>query len=178
MAGFTSIKWIVLTFLGISLQSLGLYFFVMGFFPVKPALKGNSGIESLNFDCSLELVVDAGGTTPSFLEKLGVQPQFDRIVLMVVDGLPAEFLLGRDGSPPSAEITAAMPFTQKLLSSRRAMGFHARAAPPTVTMPRLKAMTSGAIAGFLDVAFNFNTQAMLDDNLIVGATGLEYDHVW
>lgn len=27
-------------------------------------------------------------------------------------------------------------------------------------------MTSGAIAGFLDVAFNFNTQALLDDNLI------------
>lgn len=29
-----------------------------------------------------------------------------------------------------------------------------------------QAMTSGAIAGFLDVAFNFNTQALLDDNLI------------
>jgi ethanolaminephosphotransferase len=27
-------------------------------------------------------------------------------------------------------------------------------------------MTSGAIAGFLDVAFNFNTQALLGDNLI------------
>lgn len=27
-------------------------------------------------------------------------------------------------------------------------------------------MTSGAIAGFLDVAFNFNTQALLDDNLV------------
>jgi ethanolaminephosphotransferase len=27
-------------------------------------------------------------------------------------------------------------------------------------------MTSGAIAGFLDVAFNFNTQAMLGDSLI------------
>lgn len=25
---------------------------------------------------------------------------------------------------------------------------------------------SGAIGGFLDVAFNFNTQALLDDNLI------------
>lgn len=30
----------------------------------------------------------------------------------------------------------------------------------------VQAMTSGAIAGFLDVAFNFNTQALLDDNLI------------
>lgn len=27
-------------------------------------------------------------------------------------------------------------------------------------------MVSGAIGGFLDVAFNFNTQALLDDNLL------------
>ncbi|MCO5584197.1 hypothetical protein L7F22_038120 [Adiantum nelumboides] len=166
MAGPASTKWMCLTLLGVLLQAVGLCFFVMGFFPVKPALKGNSGIESLNFDCSLEHDVGLEGTSYSFLEKLEVKPQFDRVVLMVIDGLPAEFLLGRDGRPPSAEIAAAMPFTQGLISSRRAMGFHARAAPPTVTMPRLKAMTSGAIAGFLDVAFNFNTQALLDDNLI------------
>lgn len=30
----------------------------------------------------------------------------------------------------------------------------------------LQAMVSGAIGGFLDVAFNFNTQALLDDNLL------------
>lgn len=29
-----------------------------------------------------------------------------------------------------------------------------------------QAMVSGAIAGFLDVAYNFNTQALQDDNLI------------
>lgn len=29
-----------------------------------------------------------------------------------------------------------------------------------------QAMVSGAIGGYLDVAFNFNTQALLDDNLI------------
>ncbi|XP_078156866.1 alkaline-phosphatase-like family protein isoform X2 [Carex rostrata] len=60
----------------------------------------------------------------------------------------------------------AMPYTQYLLSNDLAVGFHAKAAPPTVTMPRLKAMVSGAIGGFLDVAFNFNTQAFLDDNLL------------
>lgn len=59
-----------------------------------------------------------------------------------------------------------MPYTQSLLSSGLAFGYHAKAAPPTVTMPRLKAVVSGAIGGFLDVAFNFNTQALLDDNLL------------
>ncbi|XP_050371365.1 GPI ethanolamine phosphate transferase 2 isoform X2 [Argentina anserina] len=60
----------------------------------------------------------------------------------------------------------AMPYTQSLLSNGMAIGYHAKAAPPTVTMPRLKAMVSGAIGGFLDVALNFNTQAMVDDNLL------------
>lgn len=31
---------------------------------------------------------------------------------------------------------------------------------------RFQAIVSGAIGGFLDVAFNFNTQALLDDNLL------------
>ncbi|KAJ6678779.1 PHOSPHATIDYLINOSITOL GLYCAN-RELATED [Salix viminalis] len=85
---------------------------------------------------------------------------------MVIDGLPAEFVLGKDGLPPREDFREAMPYTQALLSNGMAIGYHAKAAPPTVTMPRLKAMVSGAIGGFLDVAFNFNTQAMLDDNLL------------
>ena len=31
-----------------------------------------------------------------------------------------------------------MPYTQALLSNGMATGYHAKAAPPTVTMPRLK----------------------------------------
>lgn len=31
-----------------------------------------------------------------------------------------------------------MPYTQSLLAKGMAIGYHAKAAPPTVTMPRLK----------------------------------------
>lgn len=55
-----------------------------------------------------------------------------------MDGMPAEFLLGRGGLPPPAELVAAMPFTHNLLASGKGLGYHAKAAPPTVTMPRLK----------------------------------------
>lgn len=103
----------------------------------------------------------------SYQEASGVPRQFDRLVIMIVDGMPAEFVLGRGGHPSLPELVAAMPFTHSLISAGKGLGYHAKAAPPTVTMPRLKAMTSGAIAGFLDVAFNFNTQALLDDNLVV-----------
>lgn len=48
-------------------------------------------------------------------------------------------MLGRDGRPPPMVIEEVMPYTQSLLASGMAVGYHAKAAPPTVTMPRLKA---------------------------------------
>lgn len=105
--------------------------------------------------------------TPMRITDLsGIPPSFDRLILLVIDGLPAEFVLGKDGNPPRKAFMEPMPYTQSLLANGMAIGYHAKAAPPTVTMPRLKAMVSGAIGGFLDLAFNFNTQAMADDNLL------------
>lgn len=153
------------------LQMIGLLLFVLGFFPVKPALDGMSGAESFLPFCKVddinELDRPLHDEQYDFQERnLDLPAKYDRLVFMVVDGLPAEFVLGRDGRPPARNFKSAMPFTQNLLSNGSALGYHAKAAPPTVTMPRLKAMTSGAIAGFLDVAYNFNTQKLLGDNLI------------
>lgn len=47
-------------------------------------------------------------------------------------------MLGKNGKPPSKQFLEAMPYTQSLLASGLAVGYHAKAAPPTVTMPRLK----------------------------------------
>lgn len=58
--------------------------------------------------------------------------------VQVVDGLPAEFVLGKGDEPPTKSMAEAMPYTQSLLSNGGAVGYHAKAAPPTVTMPRLK----------------------------------------
>lgn len=42
-----------------------------------------------------------------------------------------------------------------LIRSGAAMPFTAHATPPTITMPRVKAMTTGSIPSFLDVILNF-----------------------
>ncbi len=47
-------------------------------------------------------------------------------------------MLGKDDRPPSKALMDAMPYTQSLLANGMAIGYHAKAAPPTVTMPRLK----------------------------------------
>ncbi|KAG8059236.1 hypothetical protein GUJ93_ZPchr0002g24231 [Zizania palustris] len=160
------------TMVSVLLQVVGLCMFLYGFFPVKPTLPGFSGVESYRMpSCGSVGGGEEAALPPDQLRYLyrelsEVPPVYDRLVLMVIDGLPAEFVLGRDGKPPSKEMLESMPYTQSLLTGCKAAGYHAKAAPPTVTMPRLKAMVSGAIGGFLDVAFNFNTQAFLDDNLL------------
>ncbi|XP_048128451.1 GPI ethanolamine phosphate transferase 2 isoform X3 [Rhodamnia argentea] len=154
------------------LQSLGLFLFIFGFFPIKPALSGVSGPESFRAPWPDGIENDSVTALPPeklkqlYQELSEISPPFDRLILMVIDGLPAEFVLGRDDKPPKDVFVEAMPYTQSLLANGFAVGYHAKAAPPTVTMPRLKAMVSGAIGGFLDVAFNFNTQALQDDNII------------
>ncbi|KAL5714263.1 hypothetical protein ACHQM5_016248 [Ranunculus cassubicifolius] len=161
------------TLAAIFLQILGLSLFIFGFFPVKPTLSGVSGLESYRAPkCnSIQNHKENSTVSPHQLRSLykemsEIPATYDQLIIMVVDGLPAEFVLGKDGQPPTKAMMEAMPYTQFLLSSGAALGYHAIAAPPTVTMPRLKAMVSGAIGGFLDVAFNFNTQALLDDNLL------------
>ncbi|KAG1366597.1 putative GPI ethanolamine phosphate transferase 2 [Cocos nucifera] len=160
------------TIAAVALQILGLSLFVIGFFPVKPTLRGFSGPESYQMPtCNSTSDGKETEFPPDQLRSLyeeisKMPPSYDRLILMVIDGLPAEFVLGRDEKPPNKAMIEAMPYTQSLLTNGRATAYHAKAAPPTVTMPRLKAMVSGAIGGFLDVALNFNTQAFLDDNLL------------
>ncbi|KAL5556550.1 hypothetical protein UlMin_038786 [Ulmus minor] len=172
MASLTCTKLTLFTVAAVIIQIVGLSLFVFGFFPVKPALSGFSGPESFRkptFDAVPNQSVEdlpPDQLRSIYRELSGISPSFDHLILMVIDGLPAEFVLGKDGMPPRMELMEAMPYTQSLLANGKAIGYHAKAAPPTVTMPRLKAMVSGAIGGFLDVAFNFNTQALLDDNLL------------
>ena len=47
-------------------------------------------------------------------------------------------MLGKNGKPPNKAFMEAMPYTQSLLANGMGVGYHAIAAAPTVTMPRLK----------------------------------------
>ncbi|CAJ1931310.1 unnamed protein product [Sphenostylis stenocarpa] len=174
MSSISCTRLTLFTIAAVTVQFIGLSIFVFGFFPVKPLLTGYSGLESFrrptcdNDGAAYQSDASLPPDRLRFLyqEVSEVPPLYDRFILMVIDGLPAEFVLGKKGQPPSKAFMEAMPYTQSLLANGMAVGYHAIAAAPTVTMPRLKAMVSGAIGGFLDVAFNFNTQAYLEDNLL------------
>ncbi|KAK3301555.1 alkaline-phosphatase-like protein [Chaetomium strumarium] len=103
--------------------------FATGFFPYKPLLPGLASYDS----------VTEYGDPPA--------APFDKLVFMVVDALRSDFVY-------TAE--SGFEFTQSLILNGSALPFTAHATSPTVTMPRLKAITTGSIPSFLDVVLNLD----------------------
>ncbi|KAH1433673.1 major facilitator super transporter protein [Aspergillus fumigatus] len=100
--------------------------FSSGFFPYKSLLPGLATFAETNI----------GTVAPKV---------FDRVIFMVIDALRSDFVYSK---------TSGFSFTQSLIRSGAALPFTAHASSPTVTMPRLKAMTTGSVPSFLDVILN------------------------
>ncbi|GCB28045.1 GPI ethanolamine phosphate transferase 2 [Aspergillus awamori] len=100
--------------------------FSSGFFPYKPLIPGLAKFE------------DGGNYTAT-------PKVFDKVIFMVVDALRSDFVYSNK---------SGFLFTQSLIRSGAALPFTAYASSPTVTMPRLKAITTGSIPSFLDVILN------------------------
>ncbi|OBR13914.1 GPI ethanolamine phosphate transferase [Colletotrichum higginsianum IMI 349063] len=110
------------------LTPVAIVIFATGFFPYKPVLPGLAQYETLEY-----------GPPPA--------APFDRLVFMVVDALRSDFVYV-DG--------AGFTHTQELIRQGAALPFTAYARSPTVTMPRIKAITTGSIPSFLDVILNLD----------------------
>ncbi|CCJ30652.1 unnamed protein product [Pneumocystis jirovecii] len=74
-----------------------------------------------------------------------IQAPFNRLVFILIDALRSDFVFSNSSS---------MTFTQSLIFSGKAYPYTAYASPPTVTFPRIKALTTGSIPVFLDAVFN------------------------
>ncbi|KAL9613742.1 MAG: hypothetical protein Q9167_001756 [Letrouitia subvulpina] len=109
------------------LLPISLLIFANGFFPYKTFLPG--------FASFPENHVSAAQKAP-----------FDKVIFMVVDALRSDFVYSYG---------SGFSFTQHLIRTGSAIPFTTYAASPTITMPRIKAMTTGSIPSFLDVILNF-----------------------
>ena len=91
------------------------------------------------------------------------QPEFQRVVLLLVDGLFTGLL-------PPLDITSRMPFFRSLLQnssdSKNHFFGHFIADPPTTTMQRLKALLTGSIPTFIDAGSNFGGSELQEDNIL------------
>jgi ethanolaminephosphotransferase len=104
-----------------------LLIFARGFFPHKASLPGLA-------------------TWPSDSAAAARTAPFDRIIFMVVDALRSDFVYGNASN---------FHFTQSLIRSGGAVPFTGHASPPTITMPRVKAITTGSVPSFVDLILNF-----------------------
>lgn len=104
-----------------------LVIFAKGFFPHKASLPGVA-----------QWPAASGASTRA--------APFDRVVFMVVDALRSDFVYGNSSS---------FKFTQSLIRNGAAIPFTGYASPPTITMPRVKAITTGSVPSFVDLVLNF-----------------------
>ncbi|XP_040141915.1 GPI ethanolamine phosphate transferase 3, catalytic subunit isoform X3 [Ictidomys tridecemlineatus] len=99
--------------------------------------------------------------------------RFSRVVLVLIDALRFDFAQPQYSKVPG-EPPVSLPFLGKLRSLQRILEIqphHARlyrsqVDPPTTTMQRLKALTTGSLPTFIDAGNNFASHAILEDNLI------------
>lgn len=84
-------------------------------------------------------------------------PPFSKAIIMVVDAMRSDFMFSERSS---------MHFVHSLIRKGDALGLTAYASPPTVTLPRLKGITTGSTPNFLDAILNIaeeDTSSSLGD---------------
>ncbi|CAG8765584.1 25240_t:CDS:10 [Dentiscutata erythropus] len=131
-------------------QFVGLGLFSKGFFPYKASLPGFSTIEE-------------HPKLPNGDKAAPLVPKFDRLVFMLVDALRSDFVFGENSD---------MIFVKNLIENHRAIPYTAIATAPTVTLPRIKALTTGTVPNFLDAILNIaesdtTSSLLFQDNWLV-----------
>ncbi|XP_058550999.1 GPI ethanolamine phosphate transferase 3 isoform X2 [Neofelis nebulosa] len=99
--------------------------------------------------------------------------RFSRLVLVLIDALRFDFAQPQRSHGPG-EPPVSLPFLGKLdylqrileIQPHHARLYQSKADPPTTTMQRLKALTTGSLPTFIDAGSNFASYAIVEDNLI------------
>lgn len=91
-----------------------------------------------------------------------------RVILLIVDALRYDFTvfdnINNDPLPYENKLPVIKDILNKYPDSSRLFKFIAD--PPTTTMQRLKALTTGSLPTFIDAGSNFATSEINEDNII------------
>ncbi|GAB0089939.1 GPI ethanolamine phosphate transferase 2 [Sergentomyia squamirostris] len=90
------------------------------------------------------------------LDRSQYKARFSRTIIMLIDAFRMDFL----------EQEKNMPHLRKLLKNGEACMVKLNVQPPTVTMPRIKALTSGTIPSFIDVILNLGSSEVKTDTFL------------
>lgn len=141
-----------------SLQVLSMLLFMHGLFPIPSPQEPFTA-------ASFQPLVDACSSSPppsDSSETRRRRRRIDRLALVVIDALRADFVVNYPGADSTLP---KIRYVVDRLADGSAQGYVAMSQTPTVTMPRIKALTSGSVPAFIDVLFNFGSSAALGDHL-------------
>ena len=93
--------------------------------------------------------------------------KFKRVVWLLIDALRYDFVEYDSILDPVPVYRNKLPFIRDLLKDhpQNARLFRFVADPPTTTMQRLKALTTGSLPTFIDIGSNFNSYEITEDSL-------------
>ncbi|XP_054278676.1 GPI ethanolamine phosphate transferase 2-like [Macrosteles quadrilineatus] len=119
--------------------------YLYGFFPIKKS----SDVFSSEHDLPTSL------QDVRFNKEKLYNGSASKTVLMVIDGVRVDFITQQN-----------MPYTAEVLRRGGGCQMTARVAAPTVTLPRIKAIVTGSVSGFIDVVLNLGTVELISDNIV------------
>lgn len=95
-------------------------------------------------------------------------PTHQRAVILIVDSLRFDFLSPHPPEPlnPYHHHVLTLPAELTKLHPEHSFLFNAYADPPTTTLQRIKALTTGSLPTFVDMGSNFGGSAILEDSIV------------
>jgi predicted AlkP superfamily pyrophosphatase or phosphodiesterase len=94
--------------------------------------------------------------------------EFKQIILIIIDALRYDFIKPNNNNSIINNYQNQMPFIRKLLEtkSKQSILLKLIADPPTTTLQRLKALTTGTLPTFIDISYNFIGYEIEEDNIL------------
>ncbi|CAI2296738.1 unnamed protein product [Caenorhabditis sp. 36 PRJEB53466] len=101
-------------------------------------------------------------------QKCWMRQQYKRVILILVDALRYDFIqpIGKKSEIPEEErnYRGQMTHISELVNSEKASIGTLLADPPTTTLQRLKALTTGTLPTFIDAGDNFSPDAAVNED--------------
>ncbi len=144
---------------------MGIYLFTQGFLLTRLILKHES-------ECAVPPIPPSGlGWVPSVREGCWHPKSFNKAVIVLVDALRYDFtvpFVGEDATDRPHHFHNALPVFYETAVRQPVNSFLRPfiADPPTVTLQRLKGLTTGTLPTFVEAGSNFAGTAIDEDNLI------------
>ncbi|OOF98104.1 hypothetical protein ASPCADRAFT_394923 [Aspergillus carbonarius ITEM 5010] len=143
------------------IHTAGLYFFTNGFLLSRQILDSKS--DCSNPPVNLSRIVPTIDSTNS---TCWATPVFSKSIILLIDALRYDFTTPQLTSPKPYHNALTVLHETASQTPHNALLIPFIADPPTTTLQRLKALTTGTLPTFIEAGSNFAGSAITEDNLI------------